>query len=59
VNALDDVKDNRESVVAAALRISDARRNTPRRVLQAVAEVDLPHHLREQLLERLKANGVI
>jgi len=59
VNALDDVKDNRESVVTAALRISDARRNTPRRVLQAVAEVDLPRHLREQLMERLKANGVI
>lgn len=47
------------SVIDDALRIIDARQNTAERVLQAIAEVDLPHHLRKALLERLKAAGVL
>ncbi len=48
-----------ESVIDAAIRITDARRNGTQKVLQAIAEVDMPHAVRRALLERLKAAGVI
>jgi hypothetical protein len=48
-----------ESVIDAALRITDARRNSGQKVLQAIAEVDMPGRVRVRLLERLKAAGVL
>jgi hypothetical protein len=48
-----------ETVIAAAIRITDLRREGATRVLRAVAEVDMPAQARVALLERLKANGVI
>ncbi|MCP9776217.1 hypothetical protein [Cyanobium sp. WAJ14-Wanaka] len=48
-----------ESVLEAAVRITDARYNGAARILAAIAEVDLPYHLRERLMERLRANGAI
>jgi len=47
-----------ESVIDAALRITDARRNSVERVLQAIAEVDLTVEQRRALIERLQAAGV-
>ena len=48
-----------ESVIDAALRITDARRNSGQKVLQAIAEVNMPQSVRGALLERLKAAGVL
>jgi len=48
-----------ESVIDAALRITDARRNSAERVLQAIAEVDLTVEQRRALIERLEAAGVL
>jgi hypothetical protein len=47
------------TVIDDALRIIDARHNTAERVLQAIAEVDLPLQLRQALIERLQAAGVL
>jgi len=48
-----------ESVIDAALRITDARRNSSQKILQAIAEVNMPHTARAALLDRLKAAGVV
>ena len=48
-----------ESVIDAALRISDMRREGAAKVLKAIAEVDMPGRVRVRLLERLKAAGVL
>jgi hypothetical protein len=56
VNCLDDVK---ESVVDAAIRITDLRHSSAERVLGAIAEVDLTPEQRSALIERLQAAGVL
>lgn len=48
-----------ESVIDAALRITDTRRHTAERVLHAIAEVDLTLQQRRALIERLQAAGVV
>jgi hypothetical protein len=48
-----------ESVIDATIRITDARRNGAQKVLQAIAEVEMPQTVLAALLERLKAVGVI
>lgn len=48
-----------ESVIDAALRITDMRREGAAKVLKAIAEVDMPGRVRVRLLERLKAAGVL
>jgi hypothetical protein len=48
-----------ETVIDAALRITDARRNSGQKVLQAIAEVNMPQSIRQALLDRLTAAGVL
>lgn len=48
-----------ESVIEAALRITDTRHNTAERVLQAISETDLTLEQRQALIERLQAAGVL
>jgi hypothetical protein len=53
-----------ETVIAAALRITDARiesltSRSGQKVLQAIADVNMPQSIRQALLERLKAAGVL
>jgi hypothetical protein len=47
------------TVIDDALRITDMRREGAAKVLQAIAEVDMPQSVRQALLERLKAAGVL